>query len=201
LALAALGSPWRFEVSSDPAAAQGFCPMRAGKIVSGVEILNDTLEALPCHPPLNGPHRVIVFRWGGDMLEYACALSAAAALAQLGVSIHDLYESPTRMDPARLLAMAARVTAEALEQSSHTLTVEKVVLAISKMPEMEWRLIGDRRVICRSIEGPYLRGILVDRTSSLGVYRLRAIQTPWCMIEETVYLSHSIEIRHWLRGG
>ena len=80
MALVRLGLPWRFEVSCDPAAAKGFCPMRAGKVVSGVEILNDTLDALPSHPLLDGPHRVIAFRWDGDMLECACALAAAAAL-------------------------------------------------------------------------------------------------------------------------
>ncbi len=202
MAFAKLNLPWRFEVSSDPAAAKGFYPMRAGKVVSGVEILNDTLDALPGHPLIDGPHRVIAFRWGGDMLEYACALTAAAALAEAcGAAIHDPSERPTRIDPPHLLAMAVKVTAKALEQNSQALTVEKVVRAITEMPEMGWRFVVDRRVVCRSIEGPYLRGIHVDRTSSPGVYRLREIQTLWCMIENTVYLSHSIELRDWLRGG
>ena len=202
MALAKLGLPWRFEVSSDPAAAKGFCPMRAGKVVSGVEILNDTLDALPGHPSIDGPHRVIAFRWGGDMLECACAFAAAAALADAGgAAIHDPSEHPTLIDPPGLLATAAKVAAEALEQVSQAPTVEKVVRAIAKMPEMDWRFVVDRRVVCRSIEGPYLRGIHVDRTSSPGVYRLRAMQTPWCMVGNPFHLNHSIELRDWLRGG
>lgn len=202
MAFAKLNLPWRFEVPSDPAAAQGFCPMRAGKAVSGVEVLNDTLDALPGHPLVDSPHRVIAFRWGGDRLECACALAAAAALAEAcGAAIHDPSAHPTRIDPPRLLAMAANAAAEALEQNSQALSVAKVVRAITKMPEMEWRFVVDRRVVCRSIEGPYLRGIHVDRTSSPGVYRLKAMQTPWCMIEKTVTLNHSIELRDWRRGG
>ena len=202
MALAKLGSPWRFEVSSNSTATKGFCPMRAGKVVSGVEIFDETLAAIPDLPPLDRPRRVIAFRWGGDLLEYACALSAAAALAETcGAAIHDPSERPTQIDPARLPAMAAKMSAEALERSSQALTVKKVVRAITKMPDMEWRFVVDRRVVCRSIEGPYLRGIHVDRTSSPGVYRLKAMQTLWCMIEDTVYLNHSIELRDWLRGG
>ena len=66
----------------DPTAAKGFCPMRAGKVVSGVEIHEAALDALPGHPLIDGPHRIIAFRWGGDMLECACACAAAAALAE-----------------------------------------------------------------------------------------------------------------------
>ena len=204
MALVRLGLPWRFEASSDPAAAKGFCPMRAGgaRVVSGVEILNDTLDALSSHPLLDGPHRVIAFRWDGDMLECACALAAAAALAQAcGAAIHDPSEEPTPIAPARLRAMAVKVTAEALEQNSQALTVKKVVRAITKMPEMDWRFVVGHRVVCRSTEGPYLRGIHVDRTSSPGVYQLRAMQTLWCMIENTVHLNHAVELRDWLRGG
>ena len=202
MALDKLGLPWRFEVSSDPAAAKGFCPMRAGKVVSGVEILNDTLDALPGHPLIDGPHRVIAFRWGGDTLECACAFAAAAALAETcGAAIHDPSEHPTLIASPGLLATAAKVTAQGLEENSQALTVQKVVRAITKMPEMDWRFVVDGRVVCRSVEGPYLRGIHVDRTSSPGVYRLRAMQTLWCMIENTVYLNHCVELRDWLRGG
>lgn len=175
--------------------------MRAGKVVSGVEILADTLDALPNHPSPEGPHRVVAFRWGGDMLECACAFAAAAALAEAcNAAIHDPSGRPTRIDPPRLLATAAEVTGEALEQNSQALSVEKVVRAITRMPEMDWGFVVDRRVVCRSIEGPYLRGIHVDRTSSPGVYRLRAMQMLWCTIADTVYLNHSVELR-WLRGG
>lgn len=201
MALVRLGLPWRFEVSSYPAAANGFCPMRAGKVVSGVEILNDTLEALSGHLVLDGPYRVISFRWSGDLVEYACALTAAAALVEAcGAVIHDPSEEPTRIDPLYLNAMAAEVSAQALEENSQSLTVQKVVRAISKMPEMDWRFVVGGRVVCRSIEGPYLRGIHVDRTSSPGVYVLRAMQTLWSMIEENVYLNHSIELGGF-RGG
>ena len=201
-ALVELGLPWRFEVSSDPSIMRGFCPMRAGKVVSGVEILDDTLDTLPGHGPIDGPYRVVVFRWGGDLLEYACALSAAASLARAcRAAIHDPSESPTPIDLPRLGGVATKVTAEALAQNSQALSTEKVVRAITKMSEMDWQFIVDRRVVCRSVDGPYLRGIHVDRTSSPGVYRLRAMQTPWCMIEKTVYLNHSIELRGWLRGG
>lgn len=202
MAFAKLDLPWRFEIFSDPAAAKGFCPMRAGKVVSGVEILNDTLDALPGYPLIDGPYRVIAFRWGGDMLECACAFAAATALAETcGAAIHDPSEHPTLIDPPGLLATAAKMTAEALEQNSRAPTVEKVIRAIAKMPEMEWRFIVDRRIICRSIEGPYLRGIHVDRWSSPGDYRLRAMQTPWCMVGNPFHLNHSIELRGWFRGG
>ena len=201
-ALIKLGLLWRFEISSDPSVTKGFCPMRAGKVVSGVEILHDTLDALPGHALIESPHRVIVFRWGSDMLECACALSAAAGLAEAcSAIIHDPSENSMPIDLPRLQTMAATVTAEALAQNSQALSVEKVVRAITKMPEMDWQFVVDRRVVCRFVDGPYLRGIHVDRTSSPGVYRLRAMQTLWCMIEKTVYLNHSIELRDWVRGG
>ncbi len=93
------------------------------------------------------------------------------------------------------------MTADALEQNSQAPTVEKVVRAIAKMPEMEWRFVVDRRIICRSVEGPYLRGIHVDRWSSPGDYRLRAMQTPWCIVGNPFHLNHSIEPRGWFLGG
>jgi len=202
MALVRLGSPWRFEVSSNPAATNGFCPMRAGKVVSGVEVLNDTLTALPGHPVLDAPHQVIAFRWGGDMLEYACALTAAAALVEAcGAVIHDPSEEPTQIDPCHLNAMAAEVSAQALVENSQALTVQRVIRAISKMPEMDWKFVVGGRVVCRSIEGPYLRGIHVDRTSSPGVYVLRTMQTLWSTIEENIYLNHSIVLPGGFRGG
>ncbi len=201
-ALITLGLPWQFEISPDPSVTKGFCPMRAGKVVSGVEILDDTLDALPGHVPINAPHRVVVFRWGGDMLECACAFSAIAGLAEAcGAAIHDPSKDPTLIDLPHLRAMAAKVTEEALAQNSQAPSVEKVVRAITKMPEIGSRFVVDRRVVCRAVDGPYLRGLHIDRTSSPGVYRLRAMQTLWCMIEKTVYLNHSIELRGWLRGG
>ena len=114
-ALIKLGLPWRFEASADPSATTGFCPMQAGSVESGVEILHDTLEVLPGHAPIESPHQVIAFRWGGDLLECACALSAAAGLADAyGAAIHDPSQSSTLIDLPRLQAMAAEVTVEAL---------------------------------------------------------------------------------------
>ena len=118
-ALTTLGLPWRFAAAEHPAAVNGFYPMQAGEEDSGVEILHDTLEALPGHLPVETPHRVIVFRWGGDLLQCACALSAAAGLAEaFGAAIHDPAQSPTLMDVPRLQAWAADVTAEALAENS-----------------------------------------------------------------------------------
>ena len=162
IALLKLALPWRFEVTSRPDAVAGFCPMRAGKVVSGVEIHTDTLDALPGHPPLDQPHRVIAFRWSGDMLECACAFSAAAALAEAcGAAIYDPSEGLARVDPMRLTSTAAKLSADALEEAAKSLSVEKVVRAVSKMPEMDWRFVVDNRIVCRSMEGPYLRGIHV----------------------------------------
>ncbi len=118
-ALITLGLPWRFAGAAESAAVNGFCPMHAEEVASGVEILHDTLDALPGHPPIGTPHRVMVFRWGGDLLECACALSAAAGLADAyDAAIHDPSQSSTRIELPRLQALAVDVTAEALAENS-----------------------------------------------------------------------------------
>ena len=195
MALHQLGLPWRFDY--DPKFT-GFVPMTAGRVVSGVEIYDDT-EPSPGQP---APHRTIALRWGGDTLECACAFAAAAGLAHaFGATIHDPAADPSPLDPAQLGPMAAQIAKEALEAHRTTLTVQKVVRAVSQMQEMGWRFVVDGRIVCRSIDGPYLRGLHVDRVSAPGTYRLRAMQTPWCMLSSPIYLNNSVELRDWLSGG
>ncbi len=201
-ALTALDLPWHFETSADPGAAKGFCPMRAGKVVSGVEIHGDGLEAVPGDPGWTALHQVIAFRWGGDLLECACAFSAAAGLMEaFAAVVYDPAEGPTPIGLPRLREMAAMLTMEALEQSSRALTVQKVVRAVSRMPDIDWCCIVDSSVVCRSIEGHYLRGLAIDRTSAPGVYRFRVIQLLWCMLGQHIHVNDCFEMKDWLSGG
>jgi hypothetical protein len=65
----------------------GYRPCRIRGEESGFELFVDTGAALLAHyPGLKGrvtpTAKIISFRWGGDLLEGACAMAAAAALLQ-----------------------------------------------------------------------------------------------------------------------
>ena len=192
LAFARIGSLWRFEVGTDPWVARGFCAMRSGKVLSGVEIHEDTIKALPDHETINEPHRVLVLRFGRGLLEAACAISVAAALHDLcGAEIHDMSKSRTLIDGTALARNSVIISRLALQQNLNNLTTAKVVRAIAAMPEFEFKyLVGNNRVT-RSVEGPILRCVTVERMSG-GRYRLYAQQIPWCFACSYISLEYAL---------
>jgi hypothetical protein len=99
-ALVGLALPFQLDPALDLATARGYVPCRVYGKDSGAEMFVDSVtDLVAAYPQIESLVRdarlVVSFRWGGDEMECACALAAAAGLITAGDAL--VYYPPDEM--------------------------------------------------------------------------------------------------------